>query len=528
MDAAHCLDLSLPPNFITMLLQSMSLSDRFTCALVCKAWAEAATAVTNTITLKHREDLSCLQAWLQQHGGQLKVLQLHECRDAALAALPCPHFQDLLLRGLDFSGIRIDARVWRDIAAATKLTSVTLKYVSTASQQADVVSALTALPDLQQLTWSSKFCGGQLGLTDSVLLQNLTKLTALRIGYVEAAEFFEHVGMLTRLQDLSFDVAADWAAAGWPGLQELKALTRLQMPYLSDGISASLNQLTALQRLSVFQATPTALNKLSALTGLTQLYIDQLIHLSSASPPVQLPGLQHLEVASGGHHTAPVSFLASCTQLRLLKLRRMNLSPGSLAASTMLQHLQLQECSITAADEAADPVSWQQLFPGPGWLPHLTSLQVTYSNHLQHADIECVVACCSSLQVLHLDSLPDNCGPALACLPGLTSLALGLGSDQQCSSTAQLTGLRGLKVTDPRETTVAGLVQLAALKDLTRLCFGYAYSGSKVKPTVWRQMSDKVPNCMFAILNKVCGGGGHGYGYKQHSSSMVCLFESRV
>jgi len=161
MDAAiHCLDLSrVPVSFITMLLQSMSLRNRFTCALVCKAWAEAATAATRSIILSHRvKDLSSLQRWLEQHGHQLKVLQLHKCDGAVLTALPCQQLKDVLLKG---NGVlSVSNSVWSGIAAATKLTSVTLKYVQTTLQQADVVSALTALPDLEQLTWDSIECGG--------------------------------------------------------------------------------------------------------------------------------------------------------------------------------------------------------------------------------------------------------------------------------------------------------------------------------------------------------------------------------
>jgi len=42
---------SAPFDVITKLLESMSHRDRFTCALVCKAWAEAATAATHSIVL---------------------------------------------------------------------------------------------------------------------------------------------------------------------------------------------------------------------------------------------------------------------------------------------------------------------------------------------------------------------------------------------------------------------------------------------------------------------------------------------
>jgi len=238
MDAAvPLLDPSrLPSHIITMMLQSMSLRDRFTCALVCKAWAQEATAATRSIILRDEvQDLSCLQHWLEKHGDQVEVLQLHECRySAKLTALPCQQLQDLLLSG----SLSLDGRVWSDLAAATKLTSVSLEMVQTASQQADVVSALTALPDLEQLTWSRVICGQQWGLTDSLLLQRLTKLTALNLGCVDAAEALEHLGLLTRLQNLSLAAECGWAAAACPGLLELKALTRLDLLNTAVDISA--------------------------------------------------------------------------------------------------------------------------------------------------------------------------------------------------------------------------------------------------------------------------------------------------
>jgi len=210
MDAAdYYLDLPhMPLNVITMILQSMSPSDLFACALVCKAWAEAATAAATRIILRHRiQDLGCLQRWLENHGRQVEVLQLHECsHPAVLTALPCPQLQNLILLGW----ISLDSRVWSDIAAATKLTCVSLHGLFTESRQADVVSALTALPDLEQLTWSRVKCGRQWWLTDSMLLQKLTKLTALSID--PAAVALNHLGLLSRLQDLSLSVRdnGDW------------------------------------------------------------------------------------------------------------------------------------------------------------------------------------------------------------------------------------------------------------------------------------------------------------------------------
>jgi len=101
MGAAVALLSRMPSNFITMMMKSMSLSDRFTCALVCKAWAEKAAAATHSIILRNRvQDLSCLQRWLEKHGRQVEILQLHDCRDSAvLTALPCLQVHYLLPRG---------------------------------------------------------------------------------------------------------------------------------------------------------------------------------------------------------------------------------------------------------------------------------------------------------------------------------------------------------------------------------------------------------------------------------------------
>jgi len=499
----------VPSNFITMMLQSMSLSDRLKCALVCKAWAREAAAATRSIILRHRvQDLSCLQRWLEKHGGQVEVLQLHECSDTAvLTALPCPQLHNLL-RG-DFDGFSLDSRVWRDLAAATKLSSLWLEWVNTAYQQADVVSALTALPDLEQLTWNRVTCGQQCVLSDSKQLQELTKLTSLTLRFVDAAEALEHLGLLTRLQNLSLRVTVDWAEAGCPELQELKALTRLDLEEGFDDIPPSVSQLTALQQLNAPSATPTALNKLSVLTGLTWLRLQYLEDMLCDSPPLQLPVLQDLKVLGCGN--MPMSFLANCTQLRVLLLHGVVLSgPGRLVASSMLQQLELYCCKIHAADEAADPVSWQQVFPGPGRLPHLTSL-LLIGPDLQHAEsqvrFELVVSCCSSLQVLHLDTLPDSITSELARLSGLTSLTLWNASDQQCSSLAQLTGLRELRVYDARKVTAAGLRQLAALEQLTSLGFRSLGWSSDV---LREHMSDRLPGprpdmiYKYAIVNQVC------------------------
>jgi len=252
----------------------------------------------------------------------------------------------------------------------------------------------------------------------------------------------------------------------------------------------------------VSSATVTALSGLQALTGLTQLRVEQLSDLSPETSPLLLPALQHLELDGWGEGL-PMSFLSKCTQLRVLSLSFVLLS-GTAVASTMLQHLELRGCSIHAAYGAATPITWQQIISGAGQLPHLTSLVLRSANpDLEQADIKCVVACCSRLQVLHLDTLQDSFASALAHLSSLTSLQLGTANDHQCSSLAQLTGLRELTVQNPKALSGVGLWELAALEQLTSLGFFGHFDPSKLSPVLQEQMSDRLLGYSHAIISKV-------------------------
>jgi len=106
--------------------------------------------------------------------------------------------------------------------------------------------------------------------------------------------------------------------------------------------------------------------------------------------------------------------------------------------------------------------------------------------------------------VLDLDTLPNSIAPALMRLSGLTSLILWSATDQQCSSLAQLTGLRELRVDNAHEVFAAGLQQLAALEQLTSLGLDYLEWSSDV---LREHMSDRLPGpCTYeyGIINKVC------------------------
>jgi len=361
-----------------------------------------------------------------------------------------------------------------------------------------VVSALTALPDLQQLTWREMGWGQEGKLSDSRLLWQLTRLTSLELQDV-AAEALQHLSSLTKLQRLSTHSPPTWAAADYPGLQELQALTSLVLKGRDEEcwalgelrLPACVSQLTALQQLEVSAATATELNALTALTPLTKLVVAGFNHSSQPSAVLRLPALQHLNLSGDDWDEWPalhISYLASCKQLRYLSLGSFVWTgPGSLVASSMLQELDVWHCSLGNEEDGPAAVSpWERLFPGPGRLPHLTSLVLqVVGPDPQQAGIEQLVECCSGLRVLRLDS----------------------ATDEQCSSLAQLTGLQDLYVTDPRALSAAGLRHLARLEQLTSLKFLYDLDSSKVSAVLIKQLSDSVVDCKHAIVNKV--GFGH-------------------
>jgi len=512
-----------PLDVIMAVLQHMDLQQRFTCALVCSDWAKAAAAATKSIVKHGLQDITQLQQWLDKNDNKVETLQLRDC-SCTLARLPCAQLQDLLLHGCgQNTKLILDSRVWRDIAAATKLTSVQLDLVSTTAQQAEVVSALTTLPDLQQLTWRDVGCGDERELSDSRLLQQLTRLTGLELRCVTAkalevtAEALQHLSSLTKLQRFSTHSPTEWASADYPGLQELQGLTSLELTVRSWSSSrqrfpACVSRLTALQQLGVRWATFSELNGLTALTALTKL---QVANLSSSTTPLRLPALQHLnfqgDLDGPLHPLLHASHLACCTQLRCLLLSCFRLTgPGSLVANRMLQHLDLLECSLSIGGGVRAVKSpWELLFPGPGRLPHFTAFVFAHgSPELQQAGVERMVACCSGLQRLELESdgyygQTPIAMKALLPLRRLTGLRLSFVTDEQCSSLAQLTGLRELEVIDPSQLSTVGWRHLASLEQLTSLGFVCGSNNEDVDSMMQALLPDTLAMCKHALVNKV-------------------------
>jgi len=269
-------------------------------------------------------------------------------------------------------------------------------------------------------------------------------------------------------------------------------------------------------------------NGLQVLTGLTQLRVKWLTGVSSESA-LQLPGLQHLEMHPKYSVRTSMPLLSSCTQLRVLALHRQRitvLGPGCLVASTMLQRLELVHCEFRGAGGATDSFRWQHVFQGPGQLPHLTSLKFKAVPHSQQgqqqADVELMVKCCSSLRQLHIKDLPDSCAPALARLSGLTSLHLCCFWSREARALARLTGLRELRITRAARpgTLAAGLRHLSGLEHLTSLGFGCELQHGDIGEELSQLVSDRLPGCLHAIVNKV--RVWEGLPMVDHDSGMQC------
>jgi len=461
---------------------------------------------------------------LEKHGSQVEVLY----SKTALTALACPKLRDLQLSDLAVGHLAIGSGAWSDIAAATQLTSVSLSWVDTPFQP-EAVSALTALPHLEQLSWRNLHSGVkedlQTDLPDSVLLQHQRQLTRLELQGV-TAEALQHLGSLSNLQHLSIkkqlDLAGitrtgptalqsllqEWDEGSLPDLQMLTALTSLEWG-CSNHLPGGIYQLTALQQLEVAAATFTALDGLQVMPGVSRLCVANLYDLPKASAPTpapwQLPALQQLELNSVYKFDDSVFnmvLLACCTQLREISVQLLALRGfvSSLGSSSILQSLKIFCCR-------ADAGSWREFFlQGSAELPQLTMLQLhggSCITGIHSADVASAAACCTGLKELRLDDAPA--APVLTQLPSLTYLHLRAIDDQQCSTLAQLTGLRALCIDYMGGLNVAGLRELTALQQLTRLGMLGIWSSLQASEAEQRRLTDTPPGSLprFALVNKV-------------------------
>jgi len=471
----------LPKEVLESILGHMVIRQRFSCAQVSQKWKAAATAATRTIVLHKKHGEIRLQRWLEMHGSQLQALQLQASATYYLPeALPCPQLEDLHLHAETcYSWHSVDDRVWDDISAATKLKSVSLDNLKAARGSEEIMALLAALPNLHHLAWRSMDCCGERYLPGVPSLQRLTKLTGLELKDVTAGAL-EQLSAFTKLRHLSVDgVPPMWGFKDFPALQQLTFLTRLHLgdAIYADVIPLVVNRLTAVQHLGLHNTSYERIQQLHALSGLTSLSAKDVGYMYSPPSPLQLPALQRLELGTGGLlsldssvHDLPMSYVADCRRLQVLSLSRLVLRD-------------------------------------PGCVLGLTSLKHASYCLLNVADVERLVTCCSGIRTSALAVRDKVTLSALAQLPYLTSLSVAGVDEQQCSSVAQLTGLRqlclGRSVTRGCKLTTNDLLELMALRQLTSL--GLTHGSLQVPAGLLDRMPDRLPGCSYAIVSKVRG-----------------------
>jgi hypothetical protein len=112
----------LPQEVLVQIVQHVPLVERFSsCALVSTAWAAAACAATDTVSLETLSNPQGFTAWLHTHGTQVSSICIKNGREKVLQLqdLPCSRLQDLQLGHFELdlcAGIR-DAQ-YVDLAAA--------------------------------------------------------------------------------------------------------------------------------------------------------------------------------------------------------------------------------------------------------------------------------------------------------------------------------------------------------------------------------------------------------------------------
>jgi len=416
-----------PKEIVEFILCKMDVKQRSSCAQVSTAWKAAAAAATaatrDDIVLHNVYDATSLQQWLEEHGGHVDVLQLHAADHRGLpTALPCPQLQHLYLHASSFCpfNLPVHNRIWEGISRATQLKTVSLFNLQTAGLPQEVMAVLEALPNLQHLAWRTVKHRSAWHNPAVTSIQGLTKLTGLELKPV-TADALEQLSAFTKLRQLSLDdVPYTWGAAGCPGLQQLTALTSLHLGKDLDGynvIPLVIVRLTAVQHLSVPQASYLHVWELHALVGLTSLCVADVVAWDYPLSPLQLTALQRLKLGvnlRSEHTNLQMSCLSECTRLQEL----------SLAGLVLKNFWGDPECVLG-----------------------LTALQHSiYTPGLKAADVKRLVACCSSLRNLQLGVEFNVSLSALSGLSHLTHLTVDHLHEAYTSSVAQLTGLRQLLV----------------------------------------------------------------------------------
>jgi hypothetical protein len=356
----------LPKVLITRILQHVPIQQRlYSCALVCKAWAAAAVAATNTISLSFSTHSTLkkkrVATWLQHYGQDVLGLCLTITKNVIYSdrpggrswelsadpdgtfKLPCPQLQNLTSLFLDGMLLpsnrplpQAQQQQQQQLGAAVAGSAALLPQL-VELQLAECV--VTVMADLQQLVCAT-------GLTKLQVhnLRNATKWNVLRPGdnivtMSAVGSVMQHCSSLVSPK-LSNSHGEQLDSEGPSPLASVSSLARLQDLDTDVPFKAPT---------AFLPAFPSGITSLAVSAGNTHAVQaalrnkDLLQHLRSLR--VYGVGLQGFGLEGGGFDADELGSLTMVTKLQLWDTR---FDAEGLGRMTQLQQLVLHECILAA------------------------------------------------------------------------------------------------------------------------------------------------------------------------------------
>lgn len=149
LDVRNWLD--LPANALLLLLEHVHLSHRLgSCSRVCKAWADPARQVTNSISLARvtsADRLESIRQWLPAYGSAVTSITIEDGNLQMLLQLPCSQLRELQLQECC---VLLSEGQLGVLTAATGLTRLSIQNSHILGE--DPFSAIVQLSELQDLS----------------------------------------------------------------------------------------------------------------------------------------------------------------------------------------------------------------------------------------------------------------------------------------------------------------------------------------------------------------------------------------
>jgi hypothetical protein len=351
-EAPHTTTLSdLSAELAAEVLRHVPQQQRLTqCALVCRTWASAAAVATLHVKCKLTPATApALQAWLQQHAGQLLTLQLSG-RGRISLRLPLHKLKRLKILKLQYFKLQLPGEeVTLSSLQRLQLWAVELARFNSLLQ-------LTAAPQLTSLDIGScsfteqEFCGCTYKDNTAAAVERLA---------AAVPDMLQRLPLLSELMmpDLPLSDAAVQQLAAMQGLRQVSLAHLKHVPVCDlQYLPSSITQLSLLDCRDYGQLPPSLPPRLQQLTGLLHLNL-----FSCSLPPTLLASVTQLQsLTLEGGMLLPIAFqdddgpdvgtlalldvLPKLTRLQELHLQAANLddtgiAPQRFAALTASSHL---------------------------------------------------------------------------------------------------------------------------------------------------------------------------------------------